>query len=55
MRFGGVTQTLTGYEHLGEGILPTHYWVDEQGRMIVSFAGLRAFILVKSSMARENG
>lgn len=32
------------WEHTGEGILPAHYWVDAQGRMLFAVAGQKAYL-----------
>jgi hypothetical protein len=43
--FGGGAQVLHGYDQVGEGILPYHYWVDEHSRLLVVISGIRAYIL----------
>ncbi len=39
---------LTAYEHLGEGVIPTVYWVDERGRTLFVVTGVEAFVLRSS-------
>jgi hypothetical protein len=35
---------LRGFRQIGRGILPTHYWLDDEHRLIAASGGLRAFI-----------
>ena len=42
---GGSAVRLHCYQHVGQGILPYLYYVDEQGRLLVAIGGLRAYIL----------
>lgn len=35
---------LTGYEQIGEGVLPFHYWLDEQRRLLLVLSGPRAYV-----------
>jgi len=44
MSFGGKKVKLTGYHQIGRGVLPWQYWVDEQGRLLFAFSGVRAWI-----------
>ncbi|NQT51265.1 hypothetical protein HQ576_04410 [bacterium] len=44
LELGGTTLRLRGYQQLGRGILPWQYWVDEQGRLLFAFSGIRAYI-----------
>ena len=44
MNFGGRKVTLTGYHQIGRGVLPWQYWVNEQGRLLFAFSGVRAWI-----------
>ena len=41
---GGSRLRLRGYHQIGEGVLPWQYWVDQAGRLLFAFSGLRAFI-----------
>lgn len=41
---GGKPVRLTGYQQIGDGILPYHYWVDESGRLIFAYGALRGFL-----------
>lgn len=41
---GGRQVRLHGFRQIGRGILPTHYWLDDQHRLIAASGGLRAFI-----------
>jgi hypothetical protein len=36
--------SVTGFCQSGEGVLPTHYWLDAQGRLLFVIAGYRALI-----------
>ncbi len=36
---------LHAYDHLGEGIVPWIYWVDEAGRLLFAVSGLEAYLL----------
>ena len=40
----GRTVKLSGYQQIGQGILPYHYWLDESGRLILAYGALRGFI-----------
>lgn len=42
---GTTDVTLQSYEHVGQGILPTTYWVDGRGQLLFVLAGLSAWIL----------
>lgn len=35
---------LTGYQQIGQGILPYQYWVDEHHRLLFVISGIRAYI-----------
>ena len=57
---GGRELKLTGYEQIGEGVLPFHYWLDEQGRLLFVLSGPRAYIYdpearAKVTDARQRG
>jgi len=39
------TVRLNAYDHLGEGIVPSVYWVDGEGRLLFVVAGIEAYIL----------
>jgi hypothetical protein len=41
---GGKHLELSGYEQTGDGVLPFHYWVDEQRRLLFALSGTRAYI-----------
>ncbi len=34
-----------GFQHIGAGILPYQYWLDEQHRLVVALSGIRAYIV----------
>ncbi|NQT15246.1 MAG: hypothetical protein HQ582_20990 [Planctomycetes bacterium] len=36
---------LVGYQQIGEGILPYHYWLDESGRLVFAYGALRGFLM----------
>ncbi|MBN1418742.1 MAG: hypothetical protein JXP34_08190 [Planctomycetes bacterium] len=38
------TLRLHGYDHLGRGIVPTVYWTDGAGRLLIVAAGIEAFL-----------
>ncbi len=40
---------LTAFEHLGEGVIPTVYWVDEIGRVIFVVSGVEVFVLIQAN------
>ncbi len=42
---GGKTLRLRAYDHLGEGIVPWVYWVDEAGRLLMAVSGLEGYVL----------
>ena len=44
VELGGRTMKLTGYQQIGEGILPYHYWLDASGRLILAYGALRGFM-----------
>ena len=35
---------LHAYDHLGDGIVPEVYWVDDQGRLLFMVAGIEAYV-----------
>jgi hypothetical protein len=41
---GGRKTRLYGFHQIGEGILPIHYWLDEQGRVLFALGGVRAYL-----------
>jgi len=42
---GGRAVRLHGFDHLGEGIVPWVYWVDDQGRLLFAVSGLAGYLL----------
>jgi hypothetical protein len=43
---GGAARTLHGFDHVGFGMVPWVYWVDEQtGRLLAATSGLEAYVL----------
>jgi len=44
VQVGGRKRTLRGYAQIGCGVLPWQYWVDEQGRLLLAFSGVRAYV-----------
>ena len=44
VELGGKKTRLYGYHQIGEGILPIHYWLDEQGRLLFALGGVRAYL-----------
>lgn len=47
-------QTLTAYQHIGEGVIPTVYWVDEGNRVLLIVTGVEAFVLRKCKTAEAD-
>ena len=44
LELAGRTLRLRGYQQIGRGVLPWQYWVDDQGRLLLAFSGVRALI-----------
>ena len=44
LEVGDTTLHLRGYQQIGWGVLPWQYWVDDQGRLLFAFSGVRACI-----------
>ena len=44
---------LHAYHHFGDGVLPSVYWVDDQGRLLIAAAGVEAYVL--NSFAKNQG
>ena len=51
LELGGARVRLHGFQQLGEGILPYHYWLDDQRRLLIAVGGLRAFVFDSSAQA----
>lgn len=49
---GGRELRLTGYEQIGEGVLPFHYWLDEQRRLLFVLSGPRTYIYDSEARAK---
>lgn len=49
-RFGGRTAMLHGYTHTGPGIIPSFYWVDDCGRLLIARFGLCMLLYNRSPM-----
>lgn len=43
-RFGGRKVMLHGYAHKGPGIIPSYYWVDDSGRLLIARFGLSMLV-----------
>jgi hypothetical protein len=41
---GGASLMLDGWEQTGYGVLPVHYWVASDGRLLFAIAGQKAFL-----------
>lgn len=41
----GTTVKLRSFRQLGAGVLPTHYWLDEDDRLVFVSCGLRGYLL----------
>ncbi len=44
LELGGRPVRLRAFRQIGRGILPTHYWLDDQHRLIAASGALRGFI-----------
>jgi hypothetical protein len=44
---------LYGFRQLGAGISPTHYWLDEHGRLLLALGKMRAYIWQDESSRRS--
>lgn len=44
IELGGQKLRLRGYHQVGRGVLPWQYWVDDAGRLLLAFSGVRAFL-----------
>lgn len=45
IELGGQVVRLHAFDHLGEGVVPWVYWVDEAGRLTFAVSGLEAYLL----------
>jgi hypothetical protein len=45
-------QTLRRYEQIGHGVLPTNYWLDASGRLVIAVTHSRAYILDPEAKAK---
>ena len=52
LELGGRQVRLHGFRQIGRGILPTHYWLDDEHRLIAAAGALRAFIWDTGAAAR---
>jgi hypothetical protein len=50
---GGRPIRLRGTQQIGRGILPWQYWVDDSGRLLLAFSGVRALIYDPGAPAWE--
>jgi len=55
IQFAGETKSVRCYEEIGEGQLPTKYYLDNQGRMLLAISGMRVFILSKGCEKTYDG
>jgi hypothetical protein len=44
--FNGTSMILHAFDHIGNGIVPWVYWVDEHGRLLCAISGIEAYVLV---------
>ncbi len=44
LAFANRTVSLRGFRQTGEGVLPIHWWRDEQGRLLLALGNVRAYI-----------
>ena len=54
LELGGRQVRLHGFRQIGRGILPTHYWLDDEHRLIAAAGALRAFIWDTGAAAPRN-
>ncbi|MHC4403849.1 MAG: hypothetical protein ACYTG0_29685 [Planctomycetota bacterium] len=47
VRLAGREVPLHAYDHLGQGIVPWIYWVDDRGRLLFVVSGLEAYLLTR--------
>jgi hypothetical protein len=52
IHFGDAEIDVHRYQHLGRGLLPWDYYVDESGRLLLAISGIRACILLGPEAAR---
>ena len=45
VQLAGQPVRLHAYDHLGEGIVPWIYWVDDRGRLLFAVSGLEAYLV----------
>jgi hypothetical protein len=45
VEFGGVAARLHGFEHLGDGFVPSVYWVDDTGRLVLFHHSLQGYVM----------
>ena len=48
--FGGRKVMLHGYTHKGSGIIPSYYWVDNSGRLLIARFGLAMLVYNQNPM-----
>ncbi len=53
VELGGQSVRLHEFVQIGEGILPHHYWLDEERRLLVAIGGMRAFVFDPSAQLPE--
>jgi len=51
----GSAVRLHGYRQVGEGVLPLHYWLDEEGRLLLVLGNVRAYIWKGAATAINRG
>jgi hypothetical protein len=51
IEMNGTVGRLTAYQHLGAGVIPTVYWVDEDGRLLFIMTGQEVYVLKTSNGA----
>ncbi len=49
--FGAHRVRLSGYQQIGDGILPYHYWLDRDGRLIFAYGGLKGLMFNPRAVA----
>jgi hypothetical protein len=52
IKLNGKALKLDRYDHLGQGVLPWQYWVDDRHRLLVAYSGQKAFVFDAEAVKR---
>lgn len=55
IQFAGEAKNVRCYDEIGEGLLPSKYYLDKQGRMLLAISGMRVFILSQGCEKEYDG